>query len=245
MRACLIPLRVEVRNPQVNLQHLQQRLNEVSRYQPDIVCLPECAFTGYLCDEADLKRFAEPIYGPTTQQVSLMAKQYHCYICFGMIERACEGIYNSAILIDRAGQIVLVHRKIVEKPPFLNGNSVKTVETELGRLVILICGELFHEEVRAMIDMPVNALLLPMARCFDGKSPDLDRWMREERQAYLDEVKKVGVTTFIVNALENLPYGASFGGAMVVDATGKLLAESPHGTDEALIFDLNQPAVAE
>jgi hypothetical protein len=51
-----------------------------------------------------------------------------------------------------------------------------------------------------------------MARSFDGKSPDLERWLREERQAYVDEVRKVGITTLIVNSLEDplLP-DASFG----------------------------------
>jgi len=238
MRVCLIPLRIEVRNPSANLQYFQQRLKEVSQYRPDIVCLPECAFTGYLYDEKDFQQFAESIPGHTTETLSLLAKENHCYICFGMLEKAPEGVYDSAVLIDKAGQIVLVHRKLVEQPPFINGDQVKTVETEFGHLAILLCGDLFHDEVKAKIDKPLTALFLPMARSFDGKSPDLERWVDDERQAYLDEVKKVGFTTLMVNSLESSTSEASFGGAMVVNSNGELLAESPHGTDEALIFDL-------
>jgi predicted amidohydrolase len=55
---------------------------------------------------------------------------------------------------------------------------------------------------------------------------------------YLDEVKKAGVTTLLVNALENSPEDASFGGALVVSPSGEILAEVPHGTQAALIYEL-------
>lgn len=238
MRVCLIPLKTEIKNPSANLRHFEQKLKEVSPYQPDMVCLPECSFTGYLYDEQDSQEFAEPVPGQTTAQVAKLAKEHHCYICFGLLESTPEGVYSSAVLIDKAGEILLVHRKIVEKPPFLKGDSVKVIETEFGRLAILICGDLFHDEVKVKIDSPLNVLLLPMSRSFDGDSPNLERWINHERQVYLNEVKKVGVTTLVVNALENSSSGASFGGAMVVDSKGELLAESPHGTDKILIFEL-------
>lgn len=243
MRTCLIPLRIEIRKPSINLDIFEQKLKEISTYRPDIVCLPECAFTGYLFDGQDFLQFAEPIPGPITAKISVLAKEHLCYICFGLLESTPEGIYSSAVLIDKAGKIVLVHRKIAEQPPFLNGDRVKTFETEFGRVSILVCGDLFHDEVRAKIECPLNILLVPMARCFAGTSPDINRWLNEERQIYLDEVKKVGVPTILVNALENASSEASFCGAMIVDRNGEILAESPHGTDEAIIFDINMDDV--
>ncbi len=82
-----------------------------------------------------------------------------------------------------------------------------------------------------------DLLIVPMARGFAGRSPDWQRWEREERQVYLDAVAKVGVATVIVNALEIGEEEPSFGGALVVGADGSLLAESPHGTDEILVHD--------
>ncbi len=237
MRFCLIPLKTEIKNPSANLLHFEQKLKEVSPYQPDMVCLPECTFTGYLYDEQDFQQFAEPVPGQTTAQVAKLAKEYHCYICFGLLESTPEGVYSSAVLIDKAGGILLVHRKIVEKPPFIKGDSIKVIETEFGRLAILICGDLFNDEVKVKIERPLSVLLMPMSRSFDGDSPNLERWMNHERQVYLNEVKKVGVITLIVNAFENSSSGASFGGAMVIGSDGTLLAESPHGTDELLIYD--------
>jgi predicted amidohydrolase len=239
MRVCLVPLRIEVKNPSANLCRFEQRLAEIARHRPDLICLPECAFTGYLCEEQDLERFAEPIPGRTTEVISRLARENRCYICFGMLEKAKEGFYSSAILLDRFGEVRLVHRKINEQPPFVTGNDVQVIDTEFGKLSILLCGDLFDDDVKVGLRGRAELLILPLARGFDGKSPDLERWLKEERQAYADEVREVGIMTLIVNSLEDpsLPE-ASFGGAMIIGADGEVLAESTHGTDEVLIFDV-------
>ena len=239
MRVCLVPLRIEVKNPSANLRHFEQRLAEIARHRPDLICLPECAFTGYLCEEQDLEKFAEPIPGKITAVISRLARENHCYICFGMLEKAKEGVYSSAILFDRFGEMRLVHRKISEQPPFVTGSDVQVIDTEFGKLSILVCGDLFDDDVKARLRGRVELLILPLARGFDGKSPDLERWLKEERKVYADEVRKVGVMTLIVNSLEDPSLSeASFGGAMIIGANGEVLAESMHGTDEALIFDV-------
>lgn len=239
MKVCLIPLKIEARNPAENLHRFQQRLAEVAPYQPDLVCLPECAFTGYLYEAQDFDKYAEPIPGETTTTIARLAQEHKCYICFGILERAEEGVYSSAILVDRLGRVIHVHRKIIEQPPFVTGKEVKAVDTELGKVSVLLCGDLFDDGVKAQVSSDTDILIVPMARSFDGKSPDLERWLREERQAYVDEVKKVGLTGLIVNALEDSSSPeASFGGAMIVSANGEVLAESEHGTDKAVIFEL-------
>jgi N-carbamoylputrescine amidase len=237
MRVCLIPLKTEPRNPSANLERLARRLAEVAHHQPDLICLPECTLTGYLYTDDDFGRFAESIPGPVTQQIGQLARMYSTYLCFGMLEFTEAGVYNSAILLDRSGSIIHKHRKIEEKPPFANGEMVNSVHTELGQLGLLICGDLFNPEVTRKLAPSLNLLILPMARSFDNRSPDMDRWISEERQVYCDAVKAAGITTLITNALDINTDGPSFGGAMIVDGEGELLAESPHGTDDGLIWE--------
>jgi predicted amidohydrolase len=149
------------------------------------------------------------------------------------------GITIRAVLLDRQWNIVLRHRKIEEHPPFALGTTAHSVESELGRLSVVICGDLFNDEVVGQIARSSDLLIVPIARSFEGKAPDPERWEREERQVYLDGVGAVGVTTAIVNSLEidadGLP---DFGGALLVDGAGRVLTESPHGTDEALVYEL-------
>lgn len=238
MRLCLIPLKTEPRQPVLNLERVQERLEEARAFRPELVCLPECTLTGYLWEEEDLRTFAESIEGKTVQAMAALAKSHGIYLCFGLIEAAPAGFYNTALLLDPKGRIVLKHRKVNEQPPYRNGSEVASISTDLGQIGLLICGDLFHTESVARLDPDLDLLLVPMSRSFDGTSPDPQRWLNEERQAYLEAVHRIGKTTAIVNALENLPEDGAFGGALVVSAVGEVLAEAPHGSDELLIMDL-------
>ncbi len=240
MRVCLIPLKTDVRNPSVNLERVKQRLEEANQYRPDLVGFPECTLTGYLYEEGDFRRFAEPIPGPTVEEMARLAHSHRVYLCFGLLEATDKGVYNSAVLLDREGKVIHRHRKVNEKPPFINGEDVGSVDTEIGWLGILICGDLFSDEVIEKLDCSLQLLIVPMSRSFDGSPPNVEVWMTaEERGSYLERVKQLGRPTVIVNALDNMPSDGAFGGAMVVNADGELLAESPHGTDEMLVYDLS------
>ncbi len=235
-RVTLLPLRTVARDPAANLAHLKFRLGELTAHRPDLVVLPECTFTGYLYEEEDLRRFAEPIPGPMTEQLGRLATEYATWLCAGLIEIDGRRFFDTAVLFDRSGHIVHVHRKVNEKAPFSCGEAFHTVETELGRLAIVICGDLFAEGLPAQLGRPVDLLLVPMARSFDGQSPDAARWEQEERAVYLDRVREVGVRTALVNALEVGTENASFGGAMIVAPEGRLLGETAHGADAALVY---------
>ena len=208
-------------------------------HKPDLVCLPECTLTGYLFEEPDLRQFAEPVPGPTTERMGELARHHGIFLCFGLLEAVGSRYYDAAILLDRKGRILLHHRKIEEHPPFASGTEVKTVDTELGRLSMIICGDLFNGDVVRRVDRSVDLLLVPMARSFEGKSPDSERWDKEERWGYLEGARAVGVTTAMVNSLEIGAEGLrDFGGALLVGKDGRLLAESPHGTDRPLFYEL-------
>lgn len=236
MRIGLLPLRVKPRAVQINLEHLEARLAEITHHQPDLVCLPECTLTGYLYENNDLQQFAEPIGGPTRQHMSKLAHTHRIYLCYGFLERDETGFFNSAAMLDPDGNVIHLHRKFCEKTPFQNGAAAASFDTALGRLGILICGDLFEVDPKKL-DCTTRLMLVPMSRSFDGRSPDPARWEAGERHAYLDAVKRIGIIGAIVNSLEETSEDGSFGGALLVSADGSLLAESPHGTDQPLIWD--------
>jgi predicted amidohydrolase len=239
MRVALIPLITVPRDVEANIRQLATVLPKVKNAQVDLVCLPECTFTGYLYETQDFEHFAEPILGSRAfQTVRNIARTYQVYLCFGMLEQTQAGVHNSAILMDRAGEVVNIYHKVNEQPPFIKGSKVQGVNTDIGRLGILICGDLFSGEAIAQFGKSLDLLIVPMARSFANRSPDRLRWEQEERQIYLDAVKNVGVTTVIVNSLEIGRKEPSFGGALVVSGEGELLAESPHGSDKILIHQI-------
>lgn len=241
MQIALIPLKIKPKSPAENLHRLEAKLESIARDQntpPDLIVLPECTLTGYVCEKDDFDRFAEPVQGPTVFAMARLAQKYGAYICFGVVEQAGARVYDSGVLLNREGQIVLVQRKLSEKPPFQAGDRLEVAETELGKIALLICGDLFHTEVITHLPEDLDWLLVPMARAFAGQSPDKRRWELEERAAYLKAVRSTGKTAFLVNALDTGIEDPSFGGAMVVSGDGNLLAESPHGSDEILLYEL-------
>ncbi len=237
MRVCLLPLKAEVRNPRATLNNLKTRFEQAARFRPDLVCLPECALTGYLFEKTDLQKFAETIPGYTSSEMSRLAKSHRTHLCFGMLELSNERVYDSAVFMDRNAEILAVHRKISETEPFATGTDITYVKTEHGRLGILLCGDLFHDDIPERLDRSIDFLLVPMSRGFDKKSPDLERWLNEERREYIEKIKSIGITTFLVNSLEYAEIEGAFGGALIVSKDGELLAESPHGTDDILLWE--------
>ncbi len=238
MRACLIPLRTLPGQVEMNFAELERRLEQAAAHAPDLVCLPECTLTGYLYEQADLDRWAEPLSGPTVRRFSGLARRFGIYLCAGLLEKTAAGVYNAALLFGPSGNVLLRHRKREEHPPFFCGAESHSVETPFGRVGILICGDLFNQQAVAAFNPPPDLLLIPMSRSFDGRSPDPARWEREERAAYLEAVRQSRIPALIVNALEEQTDAPAFGGALAVTAAGTLLAESPHGTDEILIVEL-------
>ena len=138
MLVALVPLKTIPRSPEANLRRLKTVLASIASAYPDLIVFPECTLTGYVYEEDDLRRFSEPISGPTVFSFQELAQQYRAYICFGMLEQAGSQVYDSGILLDREGRIVLVQRKLSEKPPFQTAKKVGIAETELGKAAILI-----------------------------------------------------------------------------------------------------------
>jgi len=124
---------------------------------------PEVSLQGYLLSSGGLgsaemneqiayfRATAEPIPGPTTRKLQLLAKRHGMLIQAGMAERAMDGniVYNSAVLVDGSG-VLGVFRKLhnqFEWPVFSPGNHLDVFPTPLGKVGMFICYDLAFPEV--------------------------------------------------------------------------------------------------
>ena len=78
------------------LEDTMARLEQASAFRPDIACLPEL-FS---------RRAPESVPGPVTERLSAWAREHSSYVVFGLKTMAGGKVYNSALLVDRKGQIV-------------------------------------------------------------------------------------------------------------------------------------------
>ncbi len=235
MRVALVPLRIKPLDVEENFRRFSHTVRGFADKGVSLIVFPETTFTGYVWEEKVLRSLAETVPGPLTERISYVAETSGVFVVVGFLEREGDRFYSSALLFSPSGEIVLHHRKIEEKPPFSTGKTVPMARTPFGKVSILICGDLFSETAVSLMSGETDLLILPMARAFYGKNPDWERWYSQERGVYAGRVKELGITTFIVNALEEEDGGA-FGGAMVVSVEGEVITESPHGSDTPLVF---------
>ncbi len=81
------------------------------KQKPDLVCFPE-TFTGVGVEGIKSQQVAESVPGPTTDAFSRRAKANRCYVICP-IRTAREGKqWNSAVVLDRAGQILGKYDKL-------------------------------------------------------------------------------------------------------------------------------------
>ena len=78
------------------------RLDQSAVFHPDIACLPEMF----------PNRDPEPVPGPVTERLSAWARGHSSYVIFGMRTKKGDRIYNTAVLLDRQGQIIGQYNKI-------------------------------------------------------------------------------------------------------------------------------------
>ncbi|NJE85658.1 carbon-nitrogen hydrolase family protein [Thermococcus sp. CX2] len=223
MRLALIPMKVKVNDFEANWREFERRFWEAMEHRPDIIVFPEYCLTGF--KEWDFSRAV--LYDEIVSRVSRLARDNSVYVIFGLLEPYKNCTYNSALLIDREGEVVLKHRKFQEPMRFCTGNTVRTARTEFGKLAIIICGDLYNKRIAKWIRRKrPDYLFVPMEY-----SPEGGEIAVEDIEAMSERVRLLGVRTFIVNA--HPP-----GGAWVFGRNGKLLAQSRG--EEILIYELGK-----
>ncbi len=147
----------------VKLKLALEHLHTAGKNGVDIACLPE-EFAG---------TEAEPIPGPTTKAVARHAKKYNMYVICPIREQAGDEQYNTAVLIDRKGEIAGYYRKVFVfwgEGLHLSTEGVKAFDTDFGRISILTCFDLNFPELWCQCDaLDADIVFWPSA--YGGGSP--------------------------------------------------------------------------
>lgn len=140
---------------------------------PELILLPELWGTGFFSYNKYAEN-AEELYGETASVLSDAARDKGSYIFTGsFIERRRDKLYNTALLLDKSGNIAAEYRKIHlfgdEKKLLSAGAEISAAETELGIIGLSICYDLrFPELYRHLTEKGAELLLscyaLPMER---------------------------------------------------------------------------------
>jgi predicted amidohydrolase len=155
------------RNDPDNLGAFIREIDEIAKQKPDIVCLgEEILVEGGSRPYADV---AEPIPGPSTERLGERARRYGMYLVAGLTERDGHTLYNTAVLIDRKGQVAGKYRKVYLPREEVEGGltpgaDCPVFDTDFGKVGLMICwdGE-YVDPARLMAVKGAEILFVPAA----------------------------------------------------------------------------------
>lgn len=246
-RLGLAQILVEGGKPEVNLARAVERIAQAATESCRIVVLPECLDFGWTHPSA--RELAQPIPGPHFDRLAASARRHGLYVAAGLVERAGDRLYNAAVLIGPAGDLLLLHRKINELDIALDlyaiGDRLGVVETELGTLGLTVCADNFPTALAAahvLARMGAQVILSPSAWAVDANhdnrtEPYGDLWRGAYRQlTTLYDLTVVGVSN--VGRITAGPWQGRkcIGCSLAMGPGGEVLAEAPYGeAAEALV----------
>jgi len=224
-----------------NLKKLEKTAEKAAKLGADLVIFPELSVTGYTVRD-QLYELAEPVPGPSTQAMVNVAKKTRTHIIFGLpelSEKTQATLYNASVLVGPKGFIgkyrkmyLPTHSVFEEKRYFRPGYEAATFATELGKIGLIICYDLFFPEVTRLTRLQGAQLIV----CISA-SPAVRRAFFEtltvaraiENTAFLAYVNLVGIE-------DGLQF---WGGSRLVGPQGRIIAKAEYDKEDLIIADID------
>ena len=214
-----------------NFVRIEHAVQEAKDAGAEIACFPETAILGWV--NPDAHKRAQPIPGEDSIRLCRLARDYELHLCIGLAEKEGRCLYDSAVLIDSKGNILIKHRKInllteLIDPPYTPGRNINVVETGFGRVGMLICADTHDGKIlEGMAALKPDLLLIPY-----GYAAAESEWPghgKELEKVVINTAKKTGafvIGTNLVGEITNGPWkGRIYGGqSLAVDRKGRIVS---------------------
>lgn len=132
----------------------------------EFIVFPELGVNGYFHSE-HVWRVAEPIPGPSTEKLIALAGEVGAMLCFGLLERDADIVYNTQVIVNGDG-ILGAQRKIhmpgVEYLWWRGGYEIGVIDVGKARVGVTICYDsLFSEMCRTLFFKGAEIIVMPFA----------------------------------------------------------------------------------
>ena len=228
-----------------NFVRIENAIIEAVAQQASIVCFPETCLLGWT--NVDAHERAHPIPGGDSDRLCELARKHSVFLCIGLAEKDGDSLYDSAILIDDQGSILLKHRKVnilteLMDPPYSKGSQIQTVETRFGIIGMLICADTFDESSLAKMELlKPDLVLVPYG--WANKESAWPQHGKSLEATVANAARRFNcpvVGTDVVGSISKGPWaGMIYGGQSVAASpTGGLIAKAADRDREIMVFDI-------
>mmetsp|Transcript_29847 Transcript_29847/g.41975 ORF Transcript_29847/g.41975 Transcript_29847/m.41975 type:complete len:377 (-) Transcript_29847:58-1188(-) len=191
-----------------NIQRAEKFVADAHAANAQIVLFPEMAFCGYILN-SEAWNYSEAENGPSTTFLIRMAAKYKIFVGCSFLEAEGHEFYNTFVLADPSGKIAGKVRKqvpsSVEAYVFKGDKTCHVIETELGRIGVLICYENFlletlqsvHKDRPQILLAPFCAMTVPES-IFYSES-EREKWFSGYEAIGSRNAKLLGVPVVLTN----------------------------------------------
>jgi predicted amidohydrolase len=247
-KLALCQMKVAGGEREANLLHAGHMIAEAAGKGAGFILLPEAMDLGWT-DPSALTEATPVPGGRTCTFLAEKAREHGIYVCAGLVEKAGEKVYNSAVIIDPLGKVILLHRKINEldigHPYYALGDRLNVCETEFGTIGLMICADAvtsLSEIPRLLAYMGADVILSPsswaVGPAYDNlKVPYGGMW----KDAYKPVAKDFRVWIASCSNVGRMTGGPwkgwkGIGCSMVIGPGGTEVLQAPYGVDADTIL---------
>jgi len=241
-RLAAIQISCHVGNIDANLKNVPNLIQDASKAGAEFICLPELFSTGIVPDK--MHDLAQPIPGPTTDELGQIAKNNHVYIVAGIAEKEPNlgKLYNTSVLISPDGELLEKYRKVFlylgEREILTPGDESCVCDISFGRIAMTICYDyVFPEYIRHLVLQGVELLVHSTAWV---TTDECERW-NYSRGAYramcMTRALENGVYFISANHWGNYDLAGDLRGigqSSIISPWGEILAEVHEGEGFAI-----------
>lgn len=239
---------------EANLDAAADSIKQAAGDGGQIICLQELFAGPYPGQTHDHRHFdwAEPIPGPTTDRLAVLAKKLDVVLVVPVFEHRGPGVHhNSAVVIDADGSIAGIFRKMHipddplyhEKFYFSPGDrdpGFHVISTRYARLGVGICWDQWYPEAARLFALAGAEILL---------YPTAIGWIDEEKSEFGEAQRDAWLTTMRAHAIANGIFVAApnrvgvegriefWGSSVIIGPTGQILKLGGPSEDECVQAD--------
>ena len=220
-----------------NIKVMKKNIRQAKEKGANLVIFPELSLTGYLNRDIAYE-LAEPIPGPSIHSLEQIAEKENVHIVFGMPEQSQKAhavLYNTAVLLVPDGMIgkyrkmhLPTHSVFEEKRYFRLGYKTTVFETEMGKMGLTICYDIFFPEIFRLLRLKGSQLITCISASPAARSRFFEVFTAAralENTVFLAYVNLVGVE----NGLQ------FWGGSRIIAPDGSILTKAKYDEEDLVI----------
>ncbi len=213
---------------EANMRDLEELAPRAAEAGAVLAVTPEGFLEGYIVQTPGLtaERYAEVAEeipdGSYCGRIRAVAQHHGLYLAAGLAERSGGRFYNTCILVGPDGAIIGAYRKthtLSDEPLNTQGDSFPIFSAGFGKVGIMICYDRQPPEVARLLTLYGADIILNPAAGSHGET----NTMMVRTRAYENGVPIVF---------------SHFAECLMIDRSGKLLAQYQEGGDRVVIADL-------